>query len=171
MMKNLWKFLLLLVILSCSSNDNLVQVGEEQEPNSNALEIPISTVNYDTMSNWYYHPNQSFNFLQNYDLDIAVIDENLNTNSVVEITNNATINTGIDVFWVHPTHLQNPPTNPTTIAISDQDTNFIALSILAQGSQVWPVFCTKIQTSIAFLLLKQFSHGGRKGNRTFRSLF
>ncbi|MFK7812988.1 MAG: DUF3089 domain-containing protein, partial [Maribacter sp.] len=81
-----------------------------------------------------FHPDQPLNFLKTYDLDIAVIDENLSISSTVEVSNNSAINTGIDVFWVHPTHLINPPTSPGTVAIENQDTNFIGLSILAQGA-------------------------------------
>ena len=64
-------FLLLFFIFSCSS------VQEELIPEPNVIEIPVSTINYSTMTNWYFHPNQSFNFLQTYDLDIAVVDENV----------------------------------------------------------------------------------------------
>ena len=127
-MKYLLTFLLLFFILSCSSDQ------EEQQLEPNAIEIPLSTINYDSMANWYFHPNQPFNFLETYDLDIAVIDENLNISSNIEVSNNATINTGIDVFWVHPTHLDNPPIVPGTVSIDNQDTNFIGLSILAQGA-------------------------------------
>ncbi len=127
-MKHLLTFLLLFFILSCSS----VQNEQAFEPNS--IEVPVSSINYDSMTNWYFHPNQPFNFLETYDLDIAVIDENLNISSNIEISNNATTNTGIDVFWVHPTHLDNPSTDPSTVSIDNQDTNFIGLSILAQGA-------------------------------------
>ncbi|GAA3654788.1 DUF3089 domain-containing protein [Flavivirga jejuensis] len=127
-MKNLWTFLLLFFILSCSSDQ------EEQKPEPNVIEIPISTIDYNSLTNWYFHPNQPFNFLKNYDLDIAVIDENLSISSNIEVSNNAATNTGIDVFWVHPTHLENPPTFPSTVSIDNQDTNYIGLTILAQGA-------------------------------------
>lgn len=127
-MKYLWMFLLLFFTFSCSSDQ------EEQQLEPNVIEIPVSTINYDSMDNWYYHPDQPFNFLETYDLDIAVIDENLIISSNIEINNNATTNTGIDVFWVHPTHLNNPPTIPGTVSIDNQDTNYIGLSILAQGA-------------------------------------
>ena len=86
------------------------------------------------MTNWYFHPDQPFNFLDSYSLDIAVIDEGLNTTSRIEIENNATNNTGIDIFWVHPTHLNNPPAFPATVDIKNQDTTYIGLTILAQGA-------------------------------------
>jgi len=109
-----------------------VQVEEVQE--EDIIEIPSSAVDYNTMTNWYFHPNQPFNFLVNYDLDIALIDESLNTTAVIQIQNNAATNTGIDVFWVHPTELDNPPTEPTSVAINNQDTSYIGLTILAQGA-------------------------------------
>lgn len=127
-MKYLWSFLFLFFILSCSS------VQEEQIPIPGIVEIPISTINYNSMTNWYFHPNQSFNFLKTYNLDIAVIDENLSISSNIEINNNSTTNTGIDVFWVHPTHLENPPIFPSTVPIDNQDTNYIGLTILAQAA-------------------------------------
>ncbi|MBU2928217.1 DUF3089 domain-containing protein [Winogradskyella psychrotolerans] len=126
-MKYTWS-LLFLLFFSCSSTQ------QEQESEPSFIEIPISTIDYSTMSNWYFHPNQSFNFLQTYDLDIAVIDEDLSISSTIEINNNATTNTGIDVFWVHPTVLENPPTSPSTVSIDNQDTNYIGQTILAQGA-------------------------------------
>ena len=129
-MKNIWKFLFILV--SCSTSDDLIQIKQDSEPS--IIEVPTSTTDYNIMTNWYFHPNQPFNFLQSYNLDIAVIDENLDINSTIEIENNATNNTGIDVFWVHPTHLDNPPTFPTTVAIDNQNTTYIGLAILAQGA-------------------------------------
>jgi len=127
-MKYLSIFSFIFFILSCSSTQ------EEQEPEPNVIDIPISTIDYNTISNWYFHPNQPFNFLQTYDLDIAVIDENLSVSSNIEISNNATTNTGVDVFWVHPTHLENPSTFPSTVSIENQDTNYIGLTVLAQGA-------------------------------------
>jgi len=127
-MKRLLTFLFLFFIFSCSS------VQEELILESNVIEIPVSKINYNTMTNWYFHPNQSLNFLQTYDLEIAVIDESLNISSKIEINNNATTDTGVDVFWVHPTHLENPPAFPSTVSIDDQDTNYIGLTILAQGA-------------------------------------
>ena len=127
-MKYLLIYTLLLFIVSCSSDQ------EEQPFEPHVIEVPVSTINYDRMTNWYFHPNQLINFLESYDLDIAVIDDNLRISSMVEFSNNATVDTGIDVFWVHPTHLDNPPTVPGTVAIDNQDTNFIGLSILAQGA-------------------------------------
>lgn len=121
-------FIVLLFLFSCFT------VQEEQEPDSNVIDIPISTTDYSTVNNWYFHPNQPLNFLESYDLDIAVIDESLSLSSTIEINNNATTNTGIDVFWVHPTHLDNPPLIPSTVAIDNQDTNYIGLTILAQGA-------------------------------------
>ncbi|SFR50741.1 Protein of unknown function [Maribacter stanieri] len=118
-----------ILLISCSKEGDAVVSENERQ-----LEIPLSSVDYGSMDNWYFHPDQTLNFLKTYDLDIAVIDENLSISSTVEVSNNAAINTGIDVFWVHPTHLINPPTSPGTVAIENQDTSFIGLSILAQGA-------------------------------------
>lgn len=90
--------------------------------------------NYNQLANWYYHPDKAINFIESYDLDIAVINKNLGIDSVIAIPNNAGINTGVDVFWVHPTELTNPPWFPTTIPIDSQNTPYIGSVILAQGA-------------------------------------
>ncbi len=89
---------------------------------------------YDQLSNWYFHPELTFNFLETYDLDIAVIDKHLEIDSIIPIENNAVNNTGVDVFWVHPTQLTNPPVVATTIPIAEQNTTLIGGIILAQGA-------------------------------------
>lgn len=94
----------------------------------------FSQTDYNQLSNWYYHPNKLFNFIENYNLDIAVINSELQIDSIIRIDNNSGNNTGVDVFWVHPTHLTNPPLNPTSIPIQDQDINYISLAILGQGA-------------------------------------
>ena len=96
--------------------------------------ILTAQTDYNQLINWYYHPDKTVNFIENYGLDIAVINKNLAVDSIIPIENNAGTNTGVDVFWVHPTHLTNPPTFPTTVSIQDQNLNFIGLSILAQGA-------------------------------------
>ena len=68
------------------------------------------------------------------DRDIAVIGKDLGIQSVIQIENNAGNDTGIDVFWVHPTILNAPPFIPTTIPIADQDAFQISGTILAQGA-------------------------------------
>ena len=89
---------------------------------------------YNQLTNWYYHPDKIFNFIESYDLDIAVIGKDLSIQSVIQIENNAGNDTGTDVFWVHPTILNAPPFAPTTIPISDQDEFQISGTILAQGA-------------------------------------
>jgi len=88
---------------------------------------------YTQMSNWHFHPNKPINILSNYNLDVAIIDKNLKITSVIEITNQAITNTGIDVFFVHPTQLITIPQLPDTVSISDQPDLLIASTIIAQG--------------------------------------
>lgn len=88
---------------------------------------------YSRLTNWYFHPDKPINFISTYDLDIAVINPDLSIDRTIDIPNNSKTNTGIDVFWVHPTQLTNPPTLPTTVALDDQPSTIIALTILVQG--------------------------------------
>lgn len=47
---------------------------------------------YTNLNYWAFHPNQNINLLALYNLDIAVIDENLDTDSIIEIENQAKTN-------------------------------------------------------------------------------
>lgn len=89
---------------------------------------------YSQLTNWYFHPDKLINIVEIYDLDIAVIDKNLNVDSIIEIENNAGIDTGVDVFWVHPTQLTSIPPFPTSVPLDDQPSSTISATILAQGS-------------------------------------
>ena len=59
------------------------------------------------MANCSFHPNKSGTLIDGFNLNIAVIDENLLTSSIIQVKNNAMNNTGVDVFFIHPTILQN----------------------------------------------------------------
>jgi hypothetical protein len=76
----------------------------------------LAQPDYRQLTNWYYHPDKLINLLEDYSLDVAVTGKNLETDSTIQITNNATTDTGVDVFWVHPTQLINPPDTPRVIA-------------------------------------------------------
>ena len=41
------------------------------------------------MDNWAFHPNKPGTLIDGFNLNIAVIDENLSTTSIVQVTNNA----------------------------------------------------------------------------------
>lgn len=88
---------------------------------------------YDDLLNWYFHPDKFINLLANYDLDLSVIGKDLSLNEVLVIPNRSTENTGVDIFWVHPTQLVNPPVFPTTIPLDDQPATVILPTIIAQG--------------------------------------
>ncbi|GAA5221188.1 DUF3089 domain-containing protein [Membranihabitans marinus] len=121
-------FLLLSMFLSCS-NDDVVE--PEEMPELETIDIPESTVNYNSNDNWVFHPNKT-TILPNFKLDIAVIDKDLEVEQIIPITNNSVTNTGIDVFFVHPTVLtQNA--KPENIDIEDQIDFQIAGTVLAQG--------------------------------------
>ncbi|WP_405414812.1 DUF3089 domain-containing protein [Maribacter sp. Asnod1-A12] len=147
-MKNILLLSVVILLFSCSSSDNEeaqviiddeeivddsdpTEEDEVEEENLETIEIPISTVDYSAMDNWAYHPNK-LSILNNYNLDIEVIDENLQVDQTIEIINNSTTDTGIDVFWVHPTQITDNSA-VEVIAIEDQPSTLIALTILAQG--------------------------------------
>ncbi|MEO0725209.1 MAG: DUF3089 domain-containing protein [Bacteroidota bacterium] len=89
---------------------------------------------YSQLENWYYHPDKIINVIGGYNLDIAVVDADLMIDSTISITNNSELNTGVDVFWVHPTQLTSPPSFPTTVPLDSQPYSIISSTILAQGA-------------------------------------
>lgn len=90
---------------------------------------------YSNMANWAFHPNKSGTLIDGFNLDIAVIDENLSTTSVIQVNNNAMNNTGVDVFFIHPTILQNLASysNIENIPIANQSSIMIEGSIRGQA--------------------------------------
>lgn len=92
-------------------------------------------LDYSNLANWTFHPNKTGTFIDGFNLDIAVIDENLNTTSIVSNINNAMTNTGVDVFFIHPTILQNMAsyTTVTNVPIANQNANMIQASIRGQA--------------------------------------
>jgi len=117
--------LLFLLLLTSCSKDN--------ETTEEVVKLPVSTVNYSQMENWAYHPNKTGTIINNYDFDIAVINQNLGIQSIIDIPNNSQTNTGIDVFFVHPTLLSGVNNNYETVPISNQPSTQISATILAQA--------------------------------------
>lgn len=95
----------------------------------------FAQLDYNLMVNWAFHPTKSGTLIDGYNLDIAVIDENLNTDTVFQIANNAMTNTGVDVFFVHPTILSDlwGYTTRENIPLNDQPSLLISASILGQA--------------------------------------
>jgi len=95
----------------------------------------IAQLDYNLMDNWAFHPSKSGTLIDGYNLDIAVIDENLDTDTLFSITNNSMTNTGVDVFFVHPTILYDlwGYTDRVNIPLVDQPTFHISASILGQA--------------------------------------
>lgn len=98
----------------------------------NTLFSQVST-DYSQMDNWHFHPNKPGNLLSNYNIDIALVNKDLSIDSVIVNPNNSVTNTGVDVFFVHPTQLLSSPPAPDTISIGDQPNLLISLTIIAQG--------------------------------------
>lgn len=95
----------------------------------------FAQLDYNLMDNWAFHPTKSGTLIDGYNLDIAVIDEHLNTDTIFQITNNAMTNTGVDVFFVHPTILSDlwGYTTRENIPLNDQPSWLISASILGQA--------------------------------------
>jgi hypothetical protein len=65
----------------------------------------LGQVDYTDMDHWLHHPDKTFNQLRTYNLDIAVIGPDGQVDEVIEIENNGLEDTGVDIFWVHPTYV------------------------------------------------------------------
>lgn len=125
--RNIILLFCLIILTNCSKDSNNSISESEQR-----IEIPLSNVDYSSMDNWAFHPNKP-TFLTNYNLDIAVIDENLQIENIIPITNNSYTDTGIDVFFVHPTVLTQNEI-PEYIEIQDQPELLITGTIVTQGA-------------------------------------
>ncbi len=129
---------MLLFFVGCSEENDPAPFKEEetQEEATDNLVQPTSTLDYNALENWAFHPEQSFNFLATYSLDIGIVDEDLQLSGSISIANNATTDTGVDVFFVHPTILEASPNEATVVELSEQPTTRIDLTIVAQGGQL-----------------------------------
>lgn len=95
----------------------------------------FAQLDYSNMTNWAFHPSKLGTLIDGFNLNIAVIDENLNTTSVISNTNNAMTNTGVDVFFIHPTILENMGSYTTieNIPIASQNSILVQASIRGQA--------------------------------------
>lgn len=92
-------------------------------------------LDYNQMDNWAFHPNKFGSLLDGYNLNIGVVDHQLNTIETIPIANRAMENTGIDVFFVHPTLLTTLPgdVQRINIPLADQPEWLINTSIIGQA--------------------------------------
>lgn len=116
-------FALIWTTYSCSKNN---EVSEDPATVSDHL-------NYSIMENWAFHPSKNGTLLNQYNLDIAVINENLQTDSIIAVPNNSTTNTGVDVFFVHPTVLSQINDPPQNIVLEEQSEFMVSATILTQA--------------------------------------
>ena len=95
----------------------------------------IAQLDYGLMENWAFHPDKSGTLLSIYNLNIAVVDENLETDTLISNPNNSMTNTGVDVFFVHPTILNDMwgYTERKNIPLDEQPTFQISGSIIGQA--------------------------------------
>jgi len=129
----------LIIVAACSKNENSTgqMTNGDDLPVQETIEIPSSNLDYNAMENWAIHPEKQTLFSSAYyqNLNISVVDENLNKVDEIEIPNNSKINTGVDVFFVHPTSTvgSEHSKTPQNVAIEDQDGPYIAGLVIAQG--------------------------------------
>lgn len=88
---------------------------------------------YDLMTSWAYHPDKEINLLASYNLDVAVLGPDMETDSVISFENRATENTGVDVFFVHPTYLSGIYFQPGNVDLDEQPIFNILTGLIAQG--------------------------------------
>ncbi|TVQ47175.1 MAG: DUF3089 domain-containing protein [Saprospirales bacterium] len=95
----------------------------------------IAQLDYELMENWAFHPDKSGTLLSFYNLNIGVVDKNLETDSLIYNTNNSMTNTGVDVFFVHPTILNDiwSYTERKNIPLDEQPAFQISASIVGQA--------------------------------------
>lgn len=95
----------------------------------------LPPVDYSDLDSWVAHPDK-FTFLENYSADIAVINPDLTTDTVLARANNYSTNTGVDIFYVYPTLDDQLDPVRQNIALSDQN-NFRRVSVA--GAQAGPL--------------------------------
>lgn len=93
----------------------------------------VAQPDYSLMTNWAYHPDKVINLLADYNLDVAVLGPDMEVDSVIGYDNRAIENTGIDVFFVHPTYLEGNYSEPGNVGLDAQPISNILLGIIAQG--------------------------------------
>jgi len=130
-------FVTLLVFQFFFSKGNKPELNKQE-----TIEIPASSIDYSLMNNWALHPSKAsiFNSFFYRNLNISIIDKDLKESGVIEIPNNAKVNTGIDIFYVHPTSSVNRSSlnsEVRVIPIEEQDKafgkNYITNLVIAQG--------------------------------------
>lgn len=89
--------------------------------------------NYDDFANWVAHPSKPFNLLGSYNMDIAVIDAELNVDTILTNLNLGNDETGVDIFFVHPTVLSENYTFTGNIPIEEQPVLDITSVVIAQA--------------------------------------
>lgn len=91
-------------------------------------------LDYSDYDHWLHHPQKPFSQLRTYNLDVAVIDAENEVGEVITIPNRGLEDTGVDIFWVHPTFVDPASAEDVRINQLDELPAFIIGSIaLAQG--------------------------------------
>lgn len=101
------------------------------------LLIPVlqvySQLDYTDMDNWAFHPDKQGTMMANYNIDIAVVNELMEIDSIIFNTNNSMTNTGIDVFFVHPTVLDGTYVTRRNTSLEEQPEFYVLATIVGQA--------------------------------------
>ena len=95
--------------------------------------VYADTTNYSNMQNWVAHPNKVFSVLGNYNLDIGVIGASNTLSAQIEVPNQYKTQTGVDIFFIHPTILDRYYDFEGNIAIDSQPLAQISATVIAQA--------------------------------------
>lgn len=95
----------------------------------------FAQLDFNLMENWAFHPAKKGTLIDGFNLDIAVIDKNLDTDTIFRIPNNSMIDTGVDVFFVHPTLLPDLEAYSTreNLPLGEQSSWLVSASIIGQA--------------------------------------
>ncbi len=98
--------------------------------------VSTAQTNYSDFGNWVAHPNKPFNLLGIYNMDVAVIDSELNVDTIFLNLNLANDDTGVDIFFVHPTVLNENYTYTGNVPIAEQPAIDITSVVIAQAGML-----------------------------------
>lgn len=93
----------------------------------------FSQLDYTDMDNWAFHPDKPGTMMANYNTNIVVVNELMEIDSIIYNTNNSMTNTGIDVFFVHPTVLHGTYVTRRNTELDEQPEFYVLATIVGQA--------------------------------------
>ncbi|MBN2776610.1 MAG: DUF3089 domain-containing protein [Bacteroidales bacterium] len=99
-----------------------------------AIALNLSAqLDYTNMDNWAFHPDKPGTMMANYNTNIVVVNEFMEIDSIIFNINNSMTNTGIDVFFVHPTVLDGTFTTRRNTELHEQPEFYVLATIVGQA--------------------------------------